>query len=121
MSNEYVMTISGIVFYLLKISLPDNSTVYVELLDVTARHSPAKKLAEQVITNAEKKQLSFDLLYKAADVLPDHHYEISARIETSGQVIYQTIKPHRVVLGVNHLRPEDVVVRPVREKPSIKF
>ena len=121
MSSEPVMNISGTVYYLHKIALPLNSTLYVDLLDVTETYAPAKLLARQVISDAEKKALTFSLLYQVADVLPGNSYAIRARIETPEHMIYKTIKLHRVELGVNHLRPEDVVVRSVRETPEGNF
>ncbi|MGV8889464.1 MAG: YbaY family lipoprotein [Pseudomonas sp.] len=117
MSNEHVMSISGTVHYLIKILLSPNSTLHVSLQDVTPA-APVKELAQQVIPHAETAGLDFNLTYAAADVLPGHSYGITARIETNGEVIFATTKPHRVELGVNHLRPEDVVVRNVRKNPD---
>ncbi|MHC8342410.1 YbaY family lipoprotein [Pseudomonas sp. RT6P73] len=118
MSNEYEKSISGMVHYLHKIFLPQNSTLYVNLLDISAADGSTKELAKQVISDAETKALDFTLTYKMADVLPGHRYAIRARIETTEQMIYKTIKLHAVELGVDHLRPEDVVVRSVREAPE---
>ncbi|MET0773884.1 MAG: YbaY family lipoprotein [Pseudomonas mandelii] len=121
MSNEYEKSISGIVHYLLRVELPTNSTLHVSLLDVTSAEAPAKELARQVIPCAETTGLDFTLRYKMADVLPDHRYAIRARIETTEQVIFATTKDHAVQLGVDHLRPEDVIVRNVRTKPDSNF
>lgn len=121
MSNEYEKSIGGTVHYLLRIQLPPNSTLHVNLLDVTSTDVPAKELARQVIPNAETTGLDFNLLYKVADVLPDHRYAIRARIETTEQVIFATTKDHAVQLGVDHLRPEDVIVRNVGTKPDSNF
>jgi putative lipoprotein len=121
MSTDYEKSISGTVHYLLKIQLPPNSTLHVNLLDITSADAPAKELAQQVIPHAETTGLNFDLLYKVADVLPDHRYALRARIETTEQVIFATTKDHAVQLGVDHLRPEDVIVRNVRTKPDRNF
>jgi putative lipoprotein len=117
MSNEYAKSISGTVHYLLKIQLPTNSTLYVNLLDITSADAP-KELAQHVILLTEPQSLDFNLLYNIADVLPGHRYVIRARIESNEQVIFATIKDHAVELGVDHLRPEDVIVRNVRTKPE---
>ncbi|MFL1525909.1 YbaY family lipoprotein [Pseudomonas sp. O230] len=121
MNNDYEKSISGTVHFLLRIELPTHSTLYVNLLDVTCADAPAKELARQVIPHAKTTGLDFTLRYKMADVLPDHRYAIRARIETSEQVIFATTKDHTVQLGVDHLRPEDVIVRNVRTKPDSNF
>lgn len=120
-SNDYEKSISGTVHYLLRTELPPNSTLHVNLLDVTCADTPAKELARQVTPCAETTGLDFTLLYKMADVLPDHRYAIRARIETTEQVIFATTEDHAVQLGVDHLRPEDVIVRNVRTEPDSTF
>ncbi|MVV51824.1 hypothetical protein EJA72_26810 [Pseudomonas sp. PB120] len=121
MTSEYEKSISGTVHYLIRIELPTNSTLHVSLLDVTSSNAPAKELAQQVILHAETTGLDFTLPYKVADVLPGHRYVIRARIETVEQVIFATTRDHAVELGVDHLRPEDVIVRNVRTKPDSGF
>jgi putative lipoprotein len=121
MNSDHVMSISGTVHYLQKIELPRNSTLHVSLLDVTLADAAAKELAQQVTAHAETAGLDFNLMYNAADVLPGHKYVLRARIETPEQVIFATIRDHAVELGVDHLRPEDVIVRNVRTQPESSY
>lgn len=113
MSNQPVRTISGTVRYLERIALAPNSTLYVSLQDVSLADVAAKELAHQVIPQAETAGLSFNLTYREADVLPGHSYAIHAQIKINDTLIYSTTQSHPVVLGVDHLRPQDVLVNAV--------
>jgi putative lipoprotein len=113
MSNHPVRTISGTVRYLERIALAPNSTLYVSLQDVSLADVAAKVLAQQVIPHAETAGLNFTLTYCAADVLPGHRYEIRAQIKINDALIYTTTQSHPVVLGVDHLQPQEILVNAV--------
>jgi putative lipoprotein len=113
MSNEPVRTISGKVHYLERIALTPNSTLYVSLQDVSLADVPAKELALQVTSHAETAGLNFNLTYREADVLPGHSYAIRAQIKNKDALIYTTTQSHPVVLGVDHLQPQEVLVNAV--------
>jgi putative lipoprotein len=110
MSSEPVMIISGKVHYLEKIALAPNSTLYVQLLDVSLADIPTKELAWQIIPNAETAGLNFTLYYRQADVLPGHSYDISACIKVGDTLIFGTTQSHPVLLGPNALQSQEVLV-----------
>ncbi|MNG08811.1 YbaY family lipoprotein [Pseudomonas fluorescens] len=110
MSNESVKTIGGKVYYLPRIGLTANSTLHVRLQDVSLQDVVAKELAVQITPNAEKVGLNFNLTYTLADVLPGHTYAISASITGEGRLLFATTQQHRVELGVDHLKEQEVLV-----------
>ncbi|MDI2594022.1 YbaY family lipoprotein [Pseudomonas sp. N3-W] len=103
-------TIGGKVHYLPRIGLIRNSTLYVILEDVSRADVPAKKLASQIIPNAEVAGLSFNLEYDDVDVIPGHSYAISAHIKTDDRLIFTTTERHSVELGVDYLQPLEILV-----------
>ncbi|MCP2065773.1 YbaY family lipoprotein [Pseudomonas laurylsulfatiphila] len=116
MSNETVKTISGEVYYLERIALMSNSTLQVRLLDVSLQDVSSqvvfpKVLAVQKTPNAEKGGLKFSLTYSVADVLPGHTYAISATITHEHRLIFATLDPRLVDLGVDHVEEQEVRVR----------
>ncbi|WP_247254897.1 YbaY family lipoprotein [Pseudomonas moorei] len=113
MSNENTLSISGNVYYLPKIMLAPNSTLYVCLQDVSLADAPAKQLAAQVIPHAEEAGLNFNLEYSTADVLPGHTYAISAQIKSDGKLVFTTTEHHPVELGVDGVQPVEMLVHGV--------
>ena len=111
MSNETVKTISGKVSYAVKMALPRNSTLHVRLEDDSLQDVAAKELAAQIITNAEKAGLNFNLTYKLADVLPGHRYALSARINHEDHLHFISTQTHPVELGVDHVKEQEVLVQ----------
>jgi len=112
MSNTNIKHINGTVRYLQRRALGANSTLHVSLLDVTVIDAP-KQIAAQTTPHAETAGLHFDLAYNMADVLPEHRYAISATIKTNDQAVFTTNEHHYVELGVDHLQPQDILVRSV--------
>ncbi|MFU2327558.1 YbaY family lipoprotein [Pseudomonas sp. NFX98] len=110
MSNDPVKTISGKVHYFERIALLPNSTLNVRLLDVSLADAPAQELAVQIIPNAEKAGLDFNLAYRLADVLNGHTYAIRASITHGDDLIFSSNQHHPVVLGVDHLKGQNVLV-----------
>ncbi|WP_448106544.1 YbaY family lipoprotein [Pseudomonas azerbaijanoccidentalis] len=110
MSNEPTMTVGGKVHYFERIALLPNSTLKVRLLDVSLADAPAKELALQIIPNAEKAGLDFNLTYRLADVLDGHTYAIRANITQGDDLIFTNTQHHQVVLGVDHLKEQKVLV-----------
>lgn len=110
MSNENTLSISGNVYYLPKIVLAPNSTLYVSLEDVSLADGPSKQLAAQVIPHAESAGLDFNLEYSTADVLPGHTYAISAQVKSDGELVFTSTEHHPVELGVDDVQPIEVLV-----------
>ncbi|VVO93860.1 hypothetical protein PS838_02455 [Pseudomonas fluorescens] len=110
MSNEPVKTICGSVYYPERIGLLPNSTLHVHLLDISLADAPAKELAAQITSNAEKAGLHFNLTYKLSDVLSGHTYAIRADITCDNKLIYTTTQQHPVALGVDYVKGQEVLV-----------
>ena len=117
MSSDYQMNISGEVRYLEKVALLPNSTLHVTLQDISLQDVPAKELASQTIRNAETTGLDFDLVYNTADVLDGHRYSVSAEIRTNGRLVFINTEHHLVELGVNYLKPIEILVQSIASAP----
>jgi len=110
MNSQPVKTIDGKVHYFEKIGLLPNSTLHVCLQDVSLQDVAAKELAVQITPNAENVGLNFNLTYKLADVLPGHTYAINASITREDRLVYTTTQQHRVELGVDYVKGQEVLV-----------
>jgi putative lipoprotein len=117
MSSEQAKNISGKVYYLEKIALEPNSSLSVELLDVSLADAPAKRIAMHVTPNADIAGLDFTLKYRESDVLPGHSYAISARIAHYTELVYMTTENHPVSLDGNCVQLQEVRVDPVCDMP----
>ena len=113
MNSQPVKTIDGKVHYFEKIGLLPNSTLHVCLQDVSLQDVAAKELAVQITPNAENVGLNFNLTYKLADVLPGHTYAINASITHEDRLIFTTTQQHRVELGVDYVKGQEVLVNRV--------
>lgn len=111
MSNQLTRSLSGKVHYPAKILLDPNAILHVSLQDVTLVDAPAKELAQYITPDGDTNGwLNFSLTYREADVLPGHRYVIHAQIKLNNKVIMTTHHAHPVVLGVDHLQPQEVLV-----------
>jgi putative lipoprotein len=120
MSNDTVINISGNVYYLERIALLPNSTLYVSLLDVTVSGVPGKLLDQQVTPDADMAGLKFTLSYRASDAVPGRQYAISAQIKNDDKLIFVTAKRHSVILDGTSLPPQKVLVRAGNGNGSVR-
>jgi putative lipoprotein len=80
-------TITGTVSYRERIALPPQAVLFVQLVDVTPDQPPLI-LIERRIDDPGQPPIEFELPYDPARIEPTHDYEIMARIEVEGDIIF---------------------------------
>ncbi len=78
-------SVTGTVSYLLRIALPPEAVIQVQLQDVTLADAPASVLAEEKIVLGERQvPVSFSLRFDRDKIETNHTYSVSARILVDG-------------------------------------
>lgn len=103
-------TLEGEVYYLERIGLPSTAILEVFLLDVSRADAPAITLAKQSGQIKGQIPLPFCLTYDPAEVEPGHSYEISARIENNGRLLFTTTTHNPVDLNADSQQPIHLLV-----------
>ena len=83
-------TINGTVTYLDKMALPDNATITVSLLDITAADTPETVSETSFASNGNQVPFAFALNYDASKIEANHTYSLQAKIEANGGVMRST-------------------------------
>ncbi len=89
--------LSGELFYLPRMALPDDAVAEVMLVDVSLADAPAVQLASQQIKPAGQIPIAFVLEYNPAQLVPGHTYAIQARITHQDKLLYITTSRHAVL------------------------
>jgi putative lipoprotein len=99
-SQDAMGKISGVVLYRQRIALPPDAIVEVILEDVLTPDAPAKVIARQRISTGGKQvPIPFNLFYQTSAIMPEHHYQIRARIEQGGRLLFASTRPYPVFDG----------------------
>ncbi|MFT4251291.1 MAG: YbaY family lipoprotein [Caulobacter sp.] len=78
--------VTGTVVWRERIMLPPTTKVIVRLQDVSLADAPAKVMAEDVIEGVRAPPAAFKLAYDPAQIVPNHRYSVSARVEVDGRL-----------------------------------
>ena len=106
-------TVTGTVSYMVRMALPPNSEVQVQLLDVTLADAPAKVLAEDKFLLGERQvPVPFTLKYDPAKIDARHTYSVSARILMDGQLRFISDTSY-LVITQSHSSKVELVLKPV--------
>jgi putative lipoprotein len=90
--------ITGTVAYREKIALPPDAIVQVRLDDASQPETPPKLVAETTVPTAGKQvPISFELPYRAADIVPNRRYVVSAKIVAGGKTLFSSKTPYPVL------------------------
>lgn len=82
--------VTGSVFYRERIMLVPPGVVTVTLADTSLMDAPAKVISTQVIPNVTAPPINFRLAYDPAQIIANHTYSVSARIEVDGKLRFIT-------------------------------
>jgi len=100
--------VTGNVFYLQRIALPDDAQVRVTLADVSKMDVAAEVIAEQTLYGPLQVPLPFRLEYDPARIDERMSYAVQARIESGGRLLFVTTEQHPVITRGN---PTELEVR----------
>ncbi|STQ76624.1 YbaY family lipoprotein [Grimontia hollisae] len=82
-------TVTGEVYYLQRIALPDNAKLTVTLADVSRADAPMEVISSQsYMTEGRQVPLPFSLSYSPSEIKSGHTYNVSARIEIDGKLVF---------------------------------
>lgn len=96
-SQDTMGKITGVVLYRQRVALPPDAIVEVTLEDVWPANAPAKPIARQRIpTGGKQIPIPFNLFYQTSVIMPEHHYQIRARIEQGGRPLFVSTRPYPV-------------------------
>ncbi|MDP2028337.1 MAG: YbaY family lipoprotein [Thiobacillus sp.] len=91
--------VSGSVNYRERIALPGDSTLTVELLDISKAGAKIERLARLSLPSGGRQlPLAFELPYYQADIQPNHRYGVRAMLTSSGGELLFTTAQHAAVL-----------------------
>ncbi len=98
MADQDMATVDGDVFYLQRIALPDNAKLTVTLADVSLADAPMEVISSQsYVTEGKQVPLPFSLRYSPSEIKPGHTYNVSARIEVNGELVFISDTAHHVI------------------------
>jgi uncharacterized lipoprotein YbaY/heat shock protein HslJ len=96
-----------------EIDLPEESVLFVSLIDESLVDGEDQVIAEQVITRVPEFPLPFVVTYNPMEIVEHHSYIISVRIEDgSGNLLYNNPAAYHVVTRINPSMV-DVLIEPV--------
>lgn len=105
----------GTVNYHERAALPANTTVLVQLVDISLADAPAQVIAEDRITSAASSPIPYRLRFDQTLIKPRRIYALQARISDGDRVLYINTNRHAVFAGGrNNTR---ILVQRVAQQP----
>ncbi|MGR5127420.1 YbaY family lipoprotein [Photobacterium swingsii] len=104
-------SVEGTVSYRERIALPANAKVTVTLSDVSLMDVAAEVISQQSFL-ADGKQVPFNFLldYETDEIIANHTYAVSARIEVDGKLMFITDTSNRVITDANKTENIDLML-----------
>jgi len=106
-------SLGGVVTYHQRVALPPDAEAQVQLIDASLADAPADVLAEQKIAPVGQVPIAFRLDYDPTRVDARRRYQLQARIEAGGKLLFINTKAHPVRLDGAPAETE-IVVEPVQ-------
>lgn len=99
---QQMESVTGTIAYRERIALPDNAVVTVTLQDISLADAPAIVLAKQSFeTEGAQVPFDFELSYDRNEIVDNHRYSVSARIEVNGKLRFITDTVNPVITDSN--------------------
>ncbi|MBD1556464.1 lipo-like protein [Vibrio sp. S9_S30] len=103
--------VEGSVYYRERIALPENAKVTVSLQDISLADAPSVLLVKQEFeANGNQVPFYFKLDYNKANILPEHTYSVSARIEVNGELLFITGSVFPVITDAKQTHKLDLML-----------
>jgi uncharacterized lipoprotein YbaY len=103
-------TVSGTVSYLVRMALPADAVIDVQVQDVSRADVPASVIAEDQIKLGDRQvPVPFELKIDPARIDPKHTYAVSAKIMVEGQMRFRNDQSYRVLTQGNPSHVEIMV------------
>ena len=83
--------VTGTLTYRERIALPDNARITVTLADVSKMDVAAEVISSQAfLAGGQQVPFSYQLNFSRQEIIPNHTYAVSARIEVDGKLLFIT-------------------------------
>jgi putative lipoprotein len=107
-------TVTGTITYLVRMALPPQATIVVELQDVSLVDAPAKVLAAQKFALGQQQvPVPFTLQYNPAKIDAKHRYAVNARVMIGKELKFVTDQAYPVLTQGNGSRV-DLILKPAK-------
>ncbi|MFH0265461.1 YbaY family lipoprotein [Vibrio rumoiensis] len=116
-TNEAVnlQSITGSVLYRERIALPDTAVVSVTLEDVSLADKAAEVIAtDSFVTGGKQVPFEFKLDYDASKIVPNHRYNVRAKIAVDGKLRFTTDTFTPVITDANKTQKVQLMMIGVR-------
>lgn len=95
-------TVTGTITYLVRMALPSQAVIQLQLLDVSRSDAPGTVVAEKKFTLGERgAPVPFTFSVDASKIDPKHAYAVSARILVVGELRFATKETYKVLTQGN--------------------
>lgn len=95
-------SVTGSVFYRERIALPDNAVVTVTLEDISLADKAAEIIAtDSFVTDGKQVPFEFKLDYDVNKIVPNHRYNVRAKIAVDGKLRFTTDTITHVITDEN--------------------
>ncbi|PSU28533.1 YbaY family lipoprotein [Photobacterium lutimaris] len=103
--------VKGTLTYKERMALPDHARITVTLSDVSKMDVAAEVLSSQAFL-ADGKQVPFEyqLNFSRQEIIPNHTYAVSARIEVDGKLLFITDTANQVLTDQAESTYKDLVL-----------
>jgi uncharacterized lipoprotein YbaY len=106
-------TVSGTVSYMVRMALPPDAVIHVQVQDVSRADAPASVIAQDDIKLGDRQvPVPFELKIDPARIDASHTYAVSASILVESQMRFRNDQAYRVLTQGNPSRVE-IMVKPV--------
>lgn len=96
-ADQGMAAVTGTVFYLERMALPDGAVLTVQLADVSIADAPADVIAKETKTLTTQVPVPFSLSYDPKKIIKLHSYAVQARIEVDGKLRFINTAPYPVI------------------------
>ena len=110
-------TVTGTLTYLVRMALPSQAVVQLQLLDLSHEDAPASVAEEKFTLGQRAVPLAFALKVDSAKIDPKHTYGVSARISLVGKLRFATKEPYKVLTQGNPSKVDMVLLPAGAPKP----
>ena len=106
--------VSGTLTYLARMALPPQTTIQVQLQDVSKAEAPATVIAEEKFSLGQKQvPVAFALNYDAGKIDEKHRYSVSARVMIGTELKFVTDQAYPVITQGNP-KKVDLILKPAK-------
>ncbi|MBY5948768.1 YbaY family lipoprotein [Photobacterium rosenbergii] len=103
--------VTGTLTYKERIALPNNARITVTLADVSKMDVAADVISSQAfLADGQQVPFNYQLNFSRQEIVPNHTYAVSARIEVDGKLLFITDTANHVLTDQAESTRKDLVL-----------